>query len=51
MRYEDADLWLTQTVMATLYDVSVPAVSQHVKCIYADNQLARESTVKQYSTV
>lgn len=51
MRYEDENLWLTQKMMATLYDVSVPAISQHLKRIYADNELAREATVKQYLMV
>jgi hypothetical protein len=40
MRYEDENLWLTQKMMATLYDVSVPAISQHLKRIYADNEIA-----------
>ncbi len=48
MRYENENLWPTQKMMAMLYDVSVPAVSQHLKRIYADNKLERESTVKQY---
>ncbi|MDZ4115309.1 MAG: RhuM family protein [Xanthomonadaceae bacterium] len=51
MRYEDENLWLTQKMMAMLYDVSVPAVSQHLKRIYADNELEREATVKQYLMV
>ena len=51
MRYEDENLWLTQKMMAALYDVSVPAVSQHLKRIYADNELEREATVKQYLMV
>jgi hypothetical protein len=51
MRYEDENLWLTQKMMATLYDVSVPAISQHLKRIYADNELARQATVKQYLMV
>jgi len=51
MRYEHENLWLTQKMMATLYDVSVPAVSQHLKRIYADNELEREATVKQYLMV
>ena len=51
MRYEDENLWLTQKMMATLYDVSVPAISQHLKRIYADNELSREATVKQYLMV
>lgn len=51
MRYEDENLWLTQKMMATLYDVSVSAVSQHLKRIYADNELEREATVKPYLMV
>jgi hypothetical protein len=51
MRYENENLWLTQKMMATLYDVSVPAINQHLKRIYADNELEREATVKQYLTV
>ena len=51
MRYEDENLWLTQRMMATLYDVSVPAISQHLKRIYADNELTREATIKQYLMV
>ncbi|MDP2804966.1 MAG: RhuM family protein, partial [Gallionellaceae bacterium] len=51
MRYEDENIWLTQKMMATLYDVSVPAISQHLKRIYADNELEREATIKQYLTV
>jgi len=51
MRYEDENLWLTQKMMATLYDVSVPAISQHLKRIYTDNELTREATVKPYLMV
>ncbi|MBK6591641.1 MAG: virulence RhuM family protein [Burkholderiales bacterium] len=51
MRYESENIWLTQKMMATLYDVSVPAISQHLKRIYADNEMERDATVKQYLTV
>lgn len=51
MRYEDENIWLTQKMMATLYDVSVPAINQHLKRIFSDNELEREATVKQYLIV
>ena len=51
MRYEDENIWLTQKMMATLYDVSVPAINQHLKRIFADAELTREVTVKQYLIV
>lgn len=48
MRYEDENIWLTQKMMATLYDVSVPAINQHLKRIFSDNELEENSVVKQY---
>jgi hypothetical protein len=50
MRYEDENIWLTQKMMATLYDVSVPAINQHLKRIFADNELEEASVIKQYLT-
>lgn len=51
MRYEDENIWLTQKMMAALYDVSVAAISQHIKRIYEDGELTSEATVKKYLTV
>lgn len=51
MRYEDENIWLTQKMMATLYDVSVADVSQHIKRVYEDGELRPEATVKKYLTV
>lgn len=31
MRYEDENIWLTQKMMATLYDVDVRTISDHIK--------------------
>ena len=50
MRYEDENIWLTQKMMAALYDVSVPAINQHLKRIFSDNELEEFSVVKQYLT-
>ena len=51
MRYEDENIWLTQKMMATLYDVSIPAINQHLKRIFNDNELDRGATVKKYLIV
>ena len=51
MRYENENIWLTQKMMATLYDVSVSAINQHLKRIFTDNELEPEATVKQYLIV
>ena len=31
MCYENENIWLTQKIMAELYDVTVPDISQHLK--------------------
>jgi hypothetical protein len=51
MRYEDENIWLTQKMMAALYDVSVPAINQHLKRIFDDNELERGATIKKYLIV
>lgn len=51
MRYEDENIWLTQKMMAALYDVSVPAINQHLKRLFSDNELELEATVKKYLIV
>jgi len=50
MRYEDENIWLSQKMMATLYDVSVPAINQHLKRIFNDRELAPEQVIKHYLT-
>lgn len=46
MRYKDENVWLTQWMMATLYDVSIAAINQHVKKIYEASELEVEIIVK-----
>lgn len=48
MRYEDENIWLTQKMMASLYDVSVPAINQHLKTIFEDGELEKEAVIKRY---
>ena len=31
MRYEDENIWLTQKMMVTLYDVGLPTINEHIK--------------------
>lgn len=48
LRYEDENVWLTQRLMAELYGVSVPAINQHLKTIFADGELDENSVVKKF---
>lgn len=51
MRYEDENIWLTQKMMAVLYDVSVPTVSEHIKKIYLDSELEEAATIRKFRIV
>jgi len=51
MRYEDENIWLTQKLMAALYNVSVSAINQHLKRLFRDNELEKEATIKKYLIV
>ncbi|MCL2088146.1 MAG: virulence RhuM family protein [Oscillospiraceae bacterium] len=51
MRYEDENVWLTQKMMAAVYDVSVQNIGQHIKKIFDDSELEREATIKKYFIV
>lgn len=48
IRYEDENIWLTQKMMAALYDVSVSAINQHLKKIFDDDELDENSVIKKY---
>ena len=48
MRYEDENIWLTQKLMAALYDVDVSTVNYHIKKIFADSELQEDSVIRKF---
>lgn len=51
IRYEDENIWLSQKMMAVLYDVNVRTINEHIKTIYNDNELVQESTIRKFRRV
>ena len=51
MRYEDENIWLTQRMMATLYDVDVRTINEHIKKIYSDSELEEDATIRNFRIV
>ena len=51
MHYEDENIWLTQKMMATLYDVDVRTINEHIKKIYSDSELEEDSTIRNFRIV
>ena len=51
VRYEDGTLWLTQKMIAELFDVQKPAISKHLQNIYDSGELEKNATVSKKETV
>ena len=51
MRYQDENIWLTQKLMAELYNVTVSAINQHLKRLFADSELEQNSAIKNFLIV
>lgn len=48
IRYEDENIWLTQKMIATLYDVSLSTVNEHIKKIFSDSELEENSVIRKF---
>ncbi|MFN0007130.1 MAG: virulence RhuM family protein [Planctomycetota bacterium] len=50
-RFEHETLWLTQALIADLFQITVPTVNEHLKGIFAEGELTREATVRSFRMV
>jgi len=46
--YADENVWLTQKMMATLYDVDVRTVNYHLKRVFSDSELQEDSVIRNF---
>ena len=51
VRIDGQTVWLTQRLMAELYQVTVANINQHLKVIYQEGELSPEATIKQFLIV
>lgn len=51
VRLEDETVWLTQQMIAELFQTTVPNISMHIKNIYDEGELSSDATVKDFLTV
>ncbi|MFZ0930475.1 MAG: virulence RhuM family protein [Syntrophobacteraceae bacterium] len=51
VRMEQETVWLTQKMMAELFQVSVPTINEHVKNIYKEAELMPEATIRKFRIV
>jgi hypothetical protein len=48
VRIEDENVWLTQKLIAELFDVSVPTVNEHLKNIFESDELEENSVIRNF---
>ncbi|HUT58503.1 MAG TPA: hypothetical protein VNA25_11720 [Phycisphaerae bacterium] len=48
VRMENETVWLTQALMAELFQTSIPNISIHIRNILLEGELGKASVVKEY---
>ncbi len=51
MRYADENIWISQKMMAELYDIDVRTVNEHIHKIFYDGELDEPSTIRIFRIV
>ncbi|MBE0538004.1 MAG: virulence RhuM family protein [Phycisphaerae bacterium] len=51
VRIEDETVWLTQKLMATLFEVDIRTVNEHIGNIYRDGEQSRRATIRKFRIV
>lgn len=51
VRVEDETVWLTQKLMGVLFEVSVPTINEHLANLYAQGEIAKGATIRNFRTV
>jgi len=51
VRLEDENVWLTQKLMAELFQTTVPNINMHLKSIYEEEELVEGATIKDFLIV
>ncbi|MDI1313362.1 virulence RhuM family protein [Prosthecobacter sp.] len=50
-RFDNETVWLTQALMAELFQVTVPTVNEHLKGIFAEGELPETATIRKFRIV
>ena len=48
VRYEDETIWLTQKLMAELFEVTTPTINEHLKNIFDSGELQQDSVIRKF---
>ena len=48
VRYQDGSIWLTQKLMAALFDVRIPTINAHLKSVFESGELQADSVIRKF---
>ncbi len=48
VHFEDETIWLTQKLMAELFNVTIPTINEHLKNIFESKELAENSVIRKF---
>ena len=48
VRYENENIWITQKMLAILYEVDVQTINYHIKKIFEDSELTEDSVIRKF---
>ncbi|MBN2487506.1 MAG: virulence RhuM family protein [Methanosarcinaceae archaeon] len=51
VKYENETVWLSQKMMAKLFDVKIPTINEHLKNIYQTDELDEKATIRKFLIV
>ena len=51
VRFQDETVWLTQKLMAELFQTTVPNINMHLKNIFEEHELDEKATIKDFLIV
>ncbi len=47
----DETVWLTQKLMAELFQLKIPTINEHIRNIYSEGELVPEATIRKFRIV
>ena len=51
VRVAEESVWLTQKLMSTLFEVSVPTINEHLSNLFTQNEISKEATIRKFRIV
>src|SRR5437868_2897433 len=51
VRFAEETVWLSQRLLAELFQKGVPTINEHIQNVYEEGELDRESTIRKFRIV